>query len=87
MQWFILVPHRMHRIFVVVIAMSQEGELLPLQGAWNEVYSGYGAYTKSTAHRRGNSLDDMDIGSIEDTRGQQIENGARVGMEIAQLTS
>ena len=59
----------------------------PWQGAWNEVYGGYGAYTKSTAHRRGNSLDDMDIGSIEDTRGQQIEHGARVGMEIAQLTS
>ena len=74
-------------MFAVVIAMSQEGELLPLQGAWNEVYGGYGAYTTKLQHRRGNSLDDMDTGSIEDTRGQQIGHGAPGGMEIAQLTS
>ena len=67
-------------MFAVVIAMSQEGELLPLQGA-------YGAYTTKLQHRRGNSLDDMDTGSIEDTRGQQIGHGAPGGMEIAQLTS
>ena len=72
--------------FGVVIAMPQEGKLLPLQGAWNEVYSGYGAYTKFQ-HRRGNSLDDMDSGKIEDTRGQQIGHGAPVGTDIAQLTS
>eukprot|EP00435_Cladocopium_sp_Y103_P003039 s2497_g1.t1 len=58
----------MHRMFAVAIAMPQEGELLPLQGAWYEVYGGYGAYTK-LQHRRGNSLDDMDSGSMEDTRG------------------
>ena len=33
-------------MFAVVIAMSQEGELLPLQGA-------YGAYTTKLQHRRG----------------------------------
>mmetsp|Transcript_46138 Transcript_46138/g.73319 ORF Transcript_46138/g.73319 Transcript_46138/m.73319 type:complete len:192 (+) Transcript_46138:22-597(+) len=49
---------------------EEEGKLLPLQGAWNEVYSGYGAYTKFQ-HRRGNSLDDMDSGKIEDTRGSR----------------